>query len=932
MNGQTINSLENFLKSHQKQKNTDGVTSPTNSTYTHTRIGNKSLSIFGGTYNISDDNMEQFYKLYHQKVFERQNYEYLTEKQTADGACIGVDFDFRYSNEVSSRLHSSDHIIDMIELYLEKLKEIIIYEENVKFPIYIFEKPNINITDGYVKDGIHMIIGLKADHILQILLRDRVLKDLANIWEDLPITNTWDSVLDEGISKGHTNWQLYGSRKPQNEAYRLTQHYEAEYDPSDDQFAIDKLNVDSFNLKRNLNKLSIRYPDHYAFKPNTAISVEYETLKANKKKITKKKITKLKIKTIDTNEIDYSSIKNQDNLDEALQTLFDSVDTFDYHLKEVHDYALVLPEKYYGAQSYDRWIRVGWALKNTDEKLFLTWIKFSSLYNKFDYGEIPGFYSMWSNEFKSNNQDGLTKRSIMYWARNESPGKYMKVKLQTVDYYIEQTIASATEFDLATVLYHLYKDKFVCASIKHNIWYEYDCHRWLEIDSGSTLRMAISRELHKIYSDKTMQLMSDLQALDSGEEEWTIVQKKINRLSEICLILKRTQQKNNIMREARELFYDKNFINNMDSKHYLLCFKNGVIDFNESSLDRVLRNGYPEDNISKCTHIDYIPLDYTRDGQLISEVNTFMCQLFPVEDLRNYMWEHLASCLIGMNANQTFNIYLGKGRNGKSKLIELMSLILGDYKATVPITLITQKRTSIGSTSSEIVQLMGVRYAVMQEPSKGMHINEGVVKEITGGDPLQGRELYQTARTFVPQFKLVVCTNTLFEINSNDNGTWRRFREVDFMSKFTEKPVDNDPDEPYQYEVDKNMEIKFKKWKNIFMAMLVEKAFETKGNVQDCEIVTKATNKYRERQDYLAAFVSEKIRKEEGGRIRKTELYETFREWYTLQYGRNVPKGRDLYDHIEKKFGKCKNGWRNISIIYDADDEMEEINETNIDN
>ena len=66
------------------------------------------------------------------------------------------------------------------------------------------------------------------------------------------------------------------------------------------------------------------------------------------------------------------------------------------------------------------------------------------------------------------------------------------------------------------------------------------------------------------------------------------------------------------------------------------------------------------------------------------------------------MWEHLASVLLGKNDNQTFNIYTGKGRNGKSKLVEFMSLILGDYKATVPITLITQKRGTIGGTSSEI--------------------------------------------------------------------------------------------------------------------------------------------------------------------------------------------------------------------------------------
>ena len=43
--------------------------------------------------------------------------------------------------------------------------------------------------------------------------------------------------------------------------------------------------------------------------------------------------------------------------------------------------------------------------------------------------------------------------------------------------------------------------------------------------------------------------------------------------------------------------------------------------------------------------------------------------------------------------------------------------------------MVTDKRHSIGGTSSELISLKGVRYAVMQEPSKGSVLNEGVVKE-----------------------------------------------------------------------------------------------------------------------------------------------------------------------------------------------------------
>ena len=208
-------------------------------------------------------------------------------------------------------------------------------------------------------------------------------------------------------------------------------------------------------------------------------------------------------------------------------------------------------------------------------------------------------------------------------------------------------------------------------------------------------------------------------------------------------------------------------MNKLDPNPYLLCLNNYVVDFKKNTGS----HWQPDDYISKCTNIDYIPLSEIKDSESIKEVKTFIEQLFPNEDLRQYMWQHLASTLIGNNDNQTFNIYTGSGRNGKSKLVELMSKMLGEYKAYVPITLVTQKRVGIGNTSSEIVQLMGIRYAVMQEPSKGEVINEGIMKEITGGDPIQGRALFKDTITYIPQYNLVVCTNVLLDIKTNDDGT-----------------------------------------------------------------------------------------------------------------------------------------------------------------
>ena len=452
---------------------------------------------------------------------------------------------------------------------------------------------------------------------------------------------------------------------------------------------------------------------------------------------------------------------------------------------------MILPTEFYEAGSYDKWMCVGWALRNSGYHYFLIWVKLSSQSPDFSFTNVSKMHNDWCGWDVKNLTEGkgLTSASIRYWARNHDSVKYNIIKKSSLDFYVNQSIEHpemGTDYDLAKIVHHLFKDDYVCASIKGNLWYDYIGQRWAETDSGQTIRTKLSTEVCDAFKSKLAAKKSQADEIsDQGSEDHIKLTKQIMRIIEICRNLKNANHKKNIMREACDLFYVKNFISLLDSKNHILCFNNGVIDFEE----KVFRSGRHDDYTSKSTNIDYIPIDLVRDKKILGEIDEFWNQLFPVEELRNYMKDHAASLLLGKNNNQTFNIYTGAGRNGKSKFVELMSLALGEYKATVPVSLVTAKRNGIGSLSPEIMQLLGTRYAVMQEPSKGDRINEGVMKELTGGDPIQCRALYKDAVTFYPQFKLAVCTNNLFDIKSTDDGTWRRIRIVSFMSLFTENPV-----------------------------------------------------------------------------------------------------------------------------------------------
>jgi len=791
------------------------------------------------------------------------------------------------------------------------------------------EKPNVNrVLDKQItKDGIHMIIGIQMDNILQMMLREKVLGQIGDIWE-LPLKNNWSEVLDEGISKGCINWQMYGSQKPGHEAYRLTYYLTAELDLVDDNWMTSAKSPKDIDLCKDLNLLSAQYDNHVKFEMNAKIKEEYNKRLESKTNKVKKSGSKCKINLIceeeQLGEIQVSDITNQEILKKAVDYIMGSLKVNEQYIRETHEYTQILPEKYYQPGSHLLNRKIAFALKHTDDRLFLSWVILRSKAVDFDFETIPSLYNDWKLHF-NKRPDGVTRSSIIYWAKQDAYEEYLKVKKNTIDQYIENTIFEAGDWDYAMVLYHLFKDKYVCSSITNKKWFVFNKHRW-EKDEGQRLRMAISKDLFELYSEKQSQYLSEAQHYEPSDENHEKFQRKIKKIAEICIKLKKTNDKNNIMREAMEIFFDQDFTKNMDSNPYLMCFTNGVFDFKTKEF----RDGYPQDYITKTTGIHYIQFNINKSVEIANEIMIFMEQLFPLPELCRYMWDHLASVLIGIKKEHAFNIYRGSGSNGKSILTDLMSQCLGDYKGTVPITLVTDKRSSIGGATPEVMQLKGVRYAVMQEPSKDAIINEGIMKELTGGDPLLGRALYCDSEIFIPQFSLVVCTNALFEIKSNDDGTWRRMKLVDFLSKFISEGETHTDNTKYVFPKDKSLKEKLPKWAPVFISMLIKRACETEGEVKDCNEVIAASNKYRQSQDTIAGFIIDKIIKVDNHYgVNQTSLNNAFKEWFQMNYGnRKAPKLSELIDTMNTKFGNKNtksNKWHNIKIKEDEYGEEDDI-------
>ena len=247
-----VRTLPAFLRFHKIKK--DGNNKPS----THTRIGGKDKNneiIYGGNYHIPEEGMDKFYELYHKHVFEQGNEEYLTEtRDLENGGTLLVDIDMRLSKETTERIFDDEDKLSIIELYCEAIKELFDFKEETEVPVYLFQKDNIVVQeDKETKDGLHLVFGIQMKHTVQMLLRDVVMKKEEEMQlfgeEGLMCVNDSKDIFDECISSGRNNWQVWGSRKPGCEAYKLKNKYILHFMPDNEPYSLEMDSIDNINIK-----------------------------------------------------------------------------------------------------------------------------------------------------------------------------------------------------------------------------------------------------------------------------------------------------------------------------------------------------------------------------------------------------------------------------------------------------------------------------------------------------------------------------------------------------------------------------------------------------------------------------------------------------------------------------------------------------------
>ena len=835
--------LVNYLDGHKVEKG---------EYHTHTSMGKPY-----GAYNIPNSDIEMFFNKYKDSLFSGTDL-HIIEKHTDFGPLI-VDIDFKFDFDTAKREYTYTHIEKLVELYIDEITRCFqIEKEDERLLAFVFEKPNPYKSNGNTKDGIHIIFPfIVSPPMPQYYIRETVLKKVPAILEDLPLKNSYADIIDRSVIFKN-GWFLYGSTKPKCSCYQLTHIIDGK---------LNKVNKEIYDFKneKNLAKFfSIRTKEEEDCIPVREENKEFIE-KASKKKKYRKTGHDKKLKS-ECNIAQLTEIVN-----------------------------ILSPER---AENFEKWMEVGWALHNIDSGnliLLDLWIKFSKKSSKFTEGACD-------EKWDQMKDDGLGIGSIYYWAKLDDYDSFIDIKRNDIQYYIDKSM-TMTNWDIARVLYEMFKFQFVCASSKSKTWFEYKNHSWNDIDDVIALRQKISTDLCEEYCT----LMSKYNDYASTDDASVTVDdkegylKKCETLANITLKLKTTNFKDNVIRECRELFHDSKFLNKLDTNPYLIGFENGVYDLKKMEF----RDGRPDDYLSLTTGIDYVEFD--EEDENWPDLKNFIETVFPREDIRNYILGFLASCLQGVNAEEKFRIWTGTGSNGKSKLHELFCMSFGEYCIKLPITLLVGKRAASNACTPEIVQAKGKRFGVFEEPNEGEKINVGLMKEFTGGDKIKGRGLHKDPIEFKPQFKLALLCNELPDVPPNDQAVWRRFEVTEFKSKFCEKPKEEN-----EFKIDKHISEKMHNWKELFMGYLIDvhyKKYKKSGIMVPGEI-TKYTSEYQKHCDIYVDFMKETVEELKGELdeiVNITDLHDEFKLWYADNFNNTkFPSKREFKKYLEKRYGKSR--------------------------
>jgi P4 family phage/plasmid primase-like protien len=762
--------------------------------YTHTSIGKPA-----GSYNIPLEKKSELIDLLHQHIFVNNQPCHLTEAQPKNKfSNIKIDIDLKFPLDVNERRYTNETISQLVNLYNSTIKECLQIED-YHLQAFVFERDRPRVDRGVTKDGIHIIYPYIICNVdIQHIIREKVLEKANPIFEPIKSINKIDDIIDKSVVSSN-NWFMYGCSKLTAKPYKITHVFNSQGEEVDDFDMSDKDLIELLSMRDHHEHSYVKEIEGIQ---STVQPIVQPTVQPIKKKITMK------------------AKRNIPDLEEIVNL--------------VHILSL---ER---ADNENLWYNVGVCLHSIDDVLLDTWIDFSKQSSKYTEGECADLWKKMS--FK---EDGLTIKSLYYWARGDNHSEYEKI-------VVTPTILNAlsqTTTDIAYVFYKMFPDTFVYVSKK--AWYSFNDTRWILSLEDTEIMRVINTHLVPKFIKMSHIFEESASLLKDDDPKKTTLLNKAKNMFDISHRLRDISFKKKIVDELKILYANSQFVELLDKNTDLIGFENGVFDL--SILE--FRNGKPDDYLTMSTGYNY--QTYKEDDPIIVDIYTYLKRTFPLPkhekdsmDLLDAVLIIYSSFLHGGNKEQHFYIQSNGGSNGKSQFVLLLDAAFGQYSRTVDSDFfLEQKKSFSGQASPELACLKGIKLIHSEEPNEGKSYDISRIKEQTGKSKISCRPLYGNQFEFIPQFHILFSCNKRPKLPNTTKehvAVWRRIRNIPFVATFvdTNQPIDNDK---YIYHKDPNIDDNFEIWKSGMMFILIEtyKTYLKTGIIQTQQMLAE-DNKYQE--------------------------------------------------------------------------------------
>ncbi len=298
-------------------------------------------------------------------------------------------------------------------------------------------------------------------------------------------------------------------------------------------------------------------------------------------------------------------------------------------------------------------------------------------------------------------------------------------------------------------------------------------------------------------------------------------------------------------------------INDFDVDPLLINLQNGTLDLRNGEL----RRHSADDHFIRIANANFDPgAKCPRWLQFVEEITC------GDRDLASYLQRIAGYFLSGLTSHQEFYILYGSGANGKSVLINALFEVLGDYATAADFKTFLTRRGD--GPRNDLAALKGARLVCASEIGPGEHLDETVMKQVTGDDLISARFLYGEYFQYRSTFKVVLAANHLPRAIGTEEGIKRRLRILPCDATFRED------------QRDKGLVERLKDERDGILLWAVEGWVDSNANGwRTPPKVIALGRQYWSELDTLQQFIEDQCLIEQAAAVGAGELYQSYEAW-----------------------------------------------------